>query len=163
MRSPNGSFSFDGIESVNLLHSRHLKDILDSITGKILDIESINAKGYVNSTRLSDYPVLSGYLEAYVKSKKLAKMGADALEGLSAQERMKRIDSELTLREKRVLIIWFYSLFNLNMFYLILEVLDRLGVGLSNTRANELLESGVLTENERLRIADLIVDIKTCA
>lgn len=104
-RSKNGSFYFDGLESVNLLHSQRLKEILDSITGKIMEIDSLNDKGYVNSTRLSDYPVLCGYLEAYIKSKKLENLDEDALVGLSVQERLNKIDSVLTLREKRVLII----------------------------------------------------------
>lgn len=162
-RSTNGSFYFDGLDAVNLLHSQRLKEILDGITGKILEIDSINDKGYVNSTRLSDYPVLRDYLDSYVKPKKLEKLDDETLAGLSNQKRLNLIDSALTLREKRIMIIWFYSLFNLNMFYLILDVLDRLGIGLSSTRATELLETSVLTEEERLLIADLIVDLKTYA
>jgi len=49
------------------------------------------------------------------------------------------------------------------MFYLIIDVLDRLGVGMSSTRVNGLLETDVLTEGEKILIADLIVDLKTYA
>jgi len=49
------------------------------------------------------------------------------------------------------------------MFYLIIDVLDRLGIGLSGSRVNSILETDVLTESEKILIADLIVDLKTCA
>jgi len=99
-RSSNGSFKYD-LDGINLLHSQRLKEILDSITEKIKEVESINAKGYVNTTRLSDYPLLNGYLDTYVKSKKvkIKKLG------LSTVERLEKLDSSLTLREKRVLIV----------------------------------------------------------
>jgi hypothetical protein len=158
-RHSNGSFYLDGLESNNLMHSQRLREILDSIIAKILELESINAKGYVNSTRLSDYPILSGYLEPYVKSVKLASLDGVGLAKLSEQGKLNLIDSELTLREKRVIITWFYSLFNLNLYYLILDVLDRLG--LANTEAFENPE--VLDEKEKFLIADLIADLKTYA
>jgi len=102
-RSSNGSFNFDldgiNLDGINLLHSQRLKEVLDCITVKINEVESINAKGYVNTTRLSDYPVLNGYLDTYVKIKELEKMDSDAL------SRLEKLDSCLTLREKRVLIV----------------------------------------------------------
>jgi len=159
-RSSNGSFKFN-LDGINLLHSQRLKEVLDSISEKIKEVESINAKGYVNTTSLSNYPVLCNYLDAYVLCKKLEVADPDGV--MSTVERLKIIDSTLTLREKRVLIIWFYSLLNLNMYYLILDVLYRLGVGLSNARANEWLEGTLLPEEEKLLIADLIVDLKTYA
>lgn len=148
-RGENGSFYFEGLNSTNLLHSQRLKEILNGIIGIIRELESVNDKGYINSTRLSDYPVLSGYLRPYVKSKFLEKLDDGALARLSESEKSSVIDKELTLREKRVLIIWFYSLFNLNLFYLIIDVLNRLGS--ANT---ELL-------SEELK--DLIEDLKTYA
>lgn len=104
-RLENGSFKFDGLDSVNLLHSRGLKEVLDSIKGKMRELESINDKGYINSTRLSDYPVLSGYLKPYVKSKKLDKLEIDELESMGEQGILNLLDKGLTLREKRVLVV----------------------------------------------------------
>lgn len=103
-RSSNGSFKFN-LDGVNLLHSQRLKEVLDEIIKKVRDVESINAKGYVNTTRLSDYPILKTYLDTYVKSKKLEKLDTDTLAGLSTVERLEKLDSILTLREKRVLIV----------------------------------------------------------
>jgi hypothetical protein len=103
-RSSNGSFKFN-LDDINLLHSQRLKEILDSISEKIKEVESLNAKGYVNTTRLSDYPLLNGYLDSYVKNKELEEMDSGALSRLSTRERMEKLDSSLTLREKRVLIV----------------------------------------------------------
>jgi hypothetical protein len=149
VRDSNGSFTFEGLESNNLLHSQRLKEILDGIKGKIRELESVTDKGYINSTRLSDFPVLSGYLRPYIKSKRLEKLDGVALSKLSEKEILQILDKELTFREKRVLIIWFYSLFNLNLFYLILEVLNRLG--------------SVNTEILSEELKDLIEDLKTYA
>jgi hypothetical protein len=104
-RHSNGSFYFEGLDSNNLIHSQRLKEILNGIIGKIRELESVNDKGYINSTRLSDYPVLSGYLRPYVNSKVLAKYDDSALANLSEKAKLQIIDKELTLREKRVLII----------------------------------------------------------
>jgi len=95
-----GQYSFGDLRCVNLLHSQRLKEILDCITEEISKIESINDKGYVNTTRLSDYPVLNNYLDTYVKNK-----DSDVLVGLSNRERLEKLDSSLSLREKRVLIV----------------------------------------------------------
>jgi len=74
-----------------------------------------------------EVPVLSGYLEAYVKCKKLEKMDPEALLGLSAQEKVNMIDNVLTMNEKRVLVVWLYSLFNLNMYSLLVDILSKIG------------------------------------
>lgn len=126
-RLANGSFKFDGLDTVNLMHVRPLQAVLNEVRGKLRDLESITAKGYVNSTCLSDYPVLSGYLEAYVKCKKFDKMEPEALSRLSVQEKLSMLDSVLTLNEKRVLVVWLYSLFNLNMYYLLIDILGKCG------------------------------------
>ena len=68
-RLHTGSFYFSGLESISseeLLHSDRLKEIYESITGIVRELESINDRGYITSTKLSDFPVLSGYLEEYV-------------------------------------------------------------------------------------------------
>lgn len=51
------------------------------------------------------------------------------------------------------------------MFYLIIDVLDRLGLGLgkSTTQLDSILETAALTDCEKTLIADLIVDLKTYA
>jgi len=127
VRSPNGSYKFEGLETSNLLGYRALNNILNEVKKKQRELESLTFKGYVNSTRLSDYPVLSGYLEAYVKCKKLEKMDPEALLGLSDQEKMNMIDNVLTMNEKRVLVVWLYSLFNLNMYSLLVDILSKIG------------------------------------
>jgi hypothetical protein len=145
-RSKNGSFYFSGLESVDVLHGRHLKDILDGIIGKVRELESVNDKGYQNSTRLSDYPVLSGYLIPYVKSKKLESM---SMKDMNEKDILNTLDKVLTLNEKRVLVVWFYSLFNLNMYYLIIDILDKMGDPKTIEYSDE--------------VKDLIEDFKTYA
>ena len=51
------------------------------------------------------------------------------------------------------------------MFYLIIDVLGRLGLGLgkSSSAVDSILEAAALTEGEKILIADLIVDLKTYA
>lgn len=100
-RKEDGSFYFSGLDEYKnseLLDSRILKEILDCITGKIRELESVNDKGYINFTQLSKYPVLCDYLPAYVILKEDLPADSDYEDQLDA------LDSSLSLREKRVII-----------------------------------------------------------
>jgi hypothetical protein len=105
VRGSNGSFYFEGLESTNLLHSHRLREVLSSITGKIRELESINDKGYITSTKISDYPVLSGYLKSYVTNDSLSRLSVEGLAKLGDRGVLNILDESLTLREKRVLIM----------------------------------------------------------
>lgn len=110
----------------------HLSSLIAELRSLSLSIESVNARGYCNITRLSDVPLLSSYLyvyvhhpkseiDAYLKSKK-------GLEKQGLQGVLKSLDEILTPGEKLVLLPWLSSLLNLNLYYLIIEILDRLGI-----------------------------------
>lgn len=54
-------------------------------------------------------------------------------------------------------------MFNLNIYSLLLDVLYRLGVGLSLKKLEEVLELSNLSESDKVLVHDLIVDLQTCA
>jgi hypothetical protein len=154
-RLDNGSFEFEGLDRAHLLNVRPLTDILHLLKEKLRELESINSRGYINSTRLSAYPILSGYLPSYVEAPK------KDLSSKTEEELIQILDDRLTLNEKRVLVVWFHSLFNLNMYSLLLDVLYRLGVGLSSTKLFEVLEGSNLSSLDKVQVSDLIMDLKT--
>jgi hypothetical protein len=153
VRDRSGSYTLSGLDGVNLLHSQRLREILKSISSVSEELESINARGYVNSTKLSDFPVLSGYLKEYVKPKA----------GAKGENSLNQLDSCLTLREKRVLVGWFHTLFSLNMYTEIYEVLTLLGVGISHKELSKMLETSNLSGSEKEIVHDQILDLQTYA
>jgi hypothetical protein len=94
VRGSSGSYILSGLEGVNLLHSQRLREILKSIRSVSEELASINSRGFVTSTLLSDYPILKDYLKEYVKADPRDK----------GEISLKRLDSRLTLGEKRVLV-----------------------------------------------------------
>jgi hypothetical protein len=151
VRGSSGSYTLSGLEGVNLFHSQRLREILKIIKSVSKELESINIRGFVTSTHLSDYPIMKDYLKEYVKADPRHKGGSS----------LKSLDSRLTLREKRVLVGWLHTLFSLNMYTLILGVLHRLGVGQSKSKLLEVLESSNLSGSEKELVHDLILDLQT--
>ena len=162
LRKSNGKFYIEGI---NLLKADspdlkvHLSALIAQISGLMREIESVNVGGYCNLTRLSDIPVISEYLKVYVQSDKPELSdylkGGDAQDQLGKQGVLKALDNYLTQREKRVLLPWLSSLLNLNMYYLLIDVLDRLGV-----RAQVFPNLSTEDQDQEI-IYDLIEDIQT--
>jgi hypothetical protein len=166
LRKSNGKFYIEGI---NLLNPDspdlkvHLSVLIAQISGLMREIESVNAGGYCNLTRLSDIPVISDYLKVYVQSDKPEisdyLKSEEALDQLGKHGVLKAIDKLLTQHEKRVLLPWLSSLLNLNMYYLLIDVLDRLGVG-AQVSPNLSQSESLSTEDQEI-IYDLIEDIQT--
>lgn len=98
LREENGSYKFTGIDSITLSDVRSLQDILTAVKEKQRHIDLINTKGYVNSTRLSSYPILKGYLKTYINEKE---PGANVQR---VDVTLESLDNRLTLNEKRVLV-----------------------------------------------------------
>jgi hypothetical protein len=160
IRDRSGFFKFEGLgviyeKSPDLL--RHLGDVINEISGVLKEIESVNTSGYCNLTGLSDLPVLSGYLKSFVNNEKLAALSIEGLAKLGERGVLNTLDKSLTLGEKRVLLPWLYSLLNLNLYSLLLDVLDRLG----SFSGSSLSLSESLSLYEKEKIYDLIEDVKT--
>jgi hypothetical protein len=168
LRDEKGSFYLDEI-SMNLLNvdspdlKEHLSRLITLIRVMYQSIESVNDGGYCNITRLSDIPVISDYLKVYVQTTdpELTDYlkSIRALDEIGLQRVLKHFDEVLTQREKVVLLPWLSSLLNLNMYYILIDVLYRLGVDRRETQSITLSES--LTIEEKESIYDLIEDLKT--
>lgn len=168
LRDDKGSYYLDAI-SINLLklESPDLKEHLSSLITHIRDlfrsVESVNDNGYCNITRLSDVPVIADYLKVYLQTGNSEVTdylkSSRALDEIGLQGVLKRFDEVLTPREKVVLLPWLSNLLNLNMYFILIDVLDRLGVSRRENKSITLSES--LTISEKESIYDLIEDLKT--
>jgi hypothetical protein len=168
LRDEKGLFYLDAI-SMNLLNvdspdlKEHLSSLITLIRTMYQSMESVNARGYCNITRLSDIPVISDYLKVYVRTTdpELTDYlkSSRALDEIGLQRVLKHFDEVLTQREKVVLLPWLSSLLNLNMYYILIDVLYRLGVDRQATQSITLSES--LTIEEKESIYDLIENLKT--
>jgi hypothetical protein len=170
LRDEKVLFYLDDI-SMNLLNvdspdlKEHLSSLITLIRRIYESMESVNAGGYCNITRLSDIPVISDYLKVYVQTTdpELTDYlkSSRALDEIGLQRVLKHFDEVLTQREKVVLLPWLSSLLNLNMYYILIDVLYRLGVDRRETQSKTLSES--LSESLTIEetIYDLIEDLKT--
>jgi hypothetical protein len=111
LRSENGSFYLNNVglltpDSINL--RIHLRQLIALLNGLKKELESVNSNGYCNLTRISDVPVLSGYLINYVNSDIIDSLSSDGnLSSLSSEVKvglLNDLDAKLSLREKRVLL-----------------------------------------------------------
>lgn len=113
LRGVNGSFYLDEV-SMNLLNidspdlKDHLSSLITQIRGVYESIESVNAGGYCNITRLSDMPEISSYLNVYVHHPKSDidsyLQSSKGLDELGLKGILKAYDNILTAREKVVLL-----------------------------------------------------------
>jgi translation initiation factor 2 beta subunit (eIF-2beta)/eIF-5 len=104
LRVGNGNYVFPDREAVVCTSTAdYLRKLLSDL-GKIeVELVSVTAKGYVEDSKLSTYPVLKDYLKFYVKSKTLDSMDAEEKKSLSNQEMLDKIDGDITLREKLII------------------------------------------------------------
>lgn len=121
------SYGFNvDLDRDSLLNVRLLSELLGVIDTEVREIESISAAGYVNTTSLSDLGVLSGYLVRFVNKAKLSESESKNWASYSLGEKVLKLDGLLTFNEKRILLPWLSSLFHMNMYYLLVDVLHRL-------------------------------------
>jgi len=104
LREANGNYVFADREAVVCPSTAdYLRKLLSDL-GKIeAELVSVTAKGYVEDSKLSTFPVLKDYLKTYVQSKTLDGMSAEKMKLLSNQKILDIIDGDLTMREKPII------------------------------------------------------------
>jgi hypothetical protein len=153
-----GLFQLSKVEKWDLSTLELLKEEVKGIKSIL---NSINSKGYVNDTKIIDYPLYASFVMSFVQLKDEDKIEA------SYEEVLKMKENSLKTHEKINLSRWIHSLINLNMYHLtssikLQESKIKAELKLQEGEVNpsvEVLSSDLIESSERWD--DLMVDIDT--